>query len=43
MSEVFETPSIDLAGRKVLILGFGRIGRRLVKRCVAMEMEVLVR
>ncbi len=23
------------------ILGFGRIGRRLVKRCVAMEMEVL--
>ncbi len=38
----FEAPSFDLAGRKVLILGFGRIGRRLVKRCVAMEMEVLV-
>jgi D-3-phosphoglycerate dehydrogenase len=38
----FEQPAIDLAGRKVLILGFGRIGRRLVKRCVAMEMEVLV-
>ncbi len=29
----------------MLILGFGRIGRigrRLVKRCVAMEMEILV-
>ncbi len=38
----FEQPAFDLAGRKVLILGFGRIGRRLVKRCVAMEMEVLV-
>ena len=38
----FEAPAFDLAGRKVLILGFGRIGRRLVKRCAAMEMEVLV-
>ncbi len=38
----FEAPAFDFAGRKLLILGFGRIGRRLVKRCVAMEMEVLV-
>ncbi len=38
----FELPAFDLAGRKVLILGFGRIGRRLVKRCVAMEMDVAV-
>ena len=38
----FDLPAFDLAGRKVLILGFGRIGRRLVKRCVAMDMEVLV-
>ncbi len=38
----FETPAFDLAGRKLLILGFGRIGRRLVSRCVAMEMDVLV-
>ena len=38
----FEAPAFDLAGRTVLILGFGRIGRRLVKRCLAMEMEVLV-
>ena len=38
----FETPAYDLAGRTVLILGFGRIGRRLVNRCLAMEMKVLV-
>lgn len=38
----FEQPAWDLAGRTVLILGFGRIGRRLVPRCVAMEMKVLV-
>ncbi len=38
----WDYPAIDLAGRKVLILGFGRIGRRLVKRCVAMDMTVLV-
>lgn len=38
----FEQPAWDLAGRTVLILGFGRIGRRLVSRCVAMDMKVLV-
>ena len=38
----FDMPAFDLAGRTVLILGFGRIGRRLVNRCVAMEMNVLV-
>ncbi len=38
----FEMPAFDLAGRTVLILGFGRIGRRLVNRLVAMEMKVLV-
>ena len=38
----FEQPAFDLAGRTVLIMGFGRIGRRLVNRCVAMEMNVLV-
>ena len=38
----FENTAIDLAGRKVLILGFGRIGQLLVKRCLAMDMEVLV-
>jgi len=38
----FEEPAFDLAGRTVLIMGFGKIGRRLVNRCVAMEMNVLV-
>lgn len=38
----FETPAFDIAGRKVLVLGFGRIGRRLVPRLVAMQMDVLV-
>ena len=38
----FDLPAYDLAGRSVLILGFGRIGRRLVRRCVAMEMQVFV-
>jgi D-3-phosphoglycerate dehydrogenase len=38
----FEVPAYDIAGRKVLVLGFGRIGRRLVSRLVAMEMQVLV-
>jgi D-3-phosphoglycerate dehydrogenase len=38
----FAVPAYDLAGRKALVLGFGRIGRRLVRRLVAMEMEVLV-
>ena len=38
----FATPAYDIAGRTVLILGFGRIGRRLVPRCVAMGMNVLV-
>ena len=38
----FEFPAYDIAGRKVLVLGLGRIGRRLVPRLRAMEMEVLV-
>ncbi len=32
----------DLFGKTVLIIGFGRIGTRTAKRCVAMEMNVLV-
>ena len=32
----------DLNGKTVLIVGFGRIGTRTAKRCIAMEMEVLV-
>ncbi len=38
----WDFPAFDIAGRKVLVLGFGRIGRRLVPRLRAMEMEVLV-
>jgi len=32
----------DLFGKTVLIVGFGRIGTRMAKRCLAMEMTVLV-
>jgi D-3-phosphoglycerate dehydrogenase / 2-oxoglutarate reductase len=32
----------DLFGKSVLIVGFGRIGTRTAKRCLAMEMQVLV-
>jgi D-3-phosphoglycerate dehydrogenase / 2-oxoglutarate reductase len=32
----------DLFGKTVLIVGFGRIGTRMAKRCLAMEMDVLV-
>ena len=35
-------PCFDLAGRKVLMLGFGRIGGYLAKRLVAMEMEIFI-
>jgi D-3-phosphoglycerate dehydrogenase len=33
---------VDLFGKTVLIVGFGRIGTRSAKRCLAMEMNVLV-
>ncbi len=32
----------EVAGKTVLILGFGRIGTRSARRCAAMEMNVLV-
>jgi D-3-phosphoglycerate dehydrogenase / 2-oxoglutarate reductase len=32
----------DLYGKSVLIVGFGRIGTRTARRCLAMEMQVLV-
>jgi D-3-phosphoglycerate dehydrogenase / 2-oxoglutarate reductase len=32
----------DLFGKTLLIVGFGRIGTRMAKRCLAMEMSVLV-
>jgi D-3-phosphoglycerate dehydrogenase / 2-oxoglutarate reductase len=33
---------IDLAGRRVLVVGFGRIGRRVARLCQAHEMSVSV-
>jgi D-3-phosphoglycerate dehydrogenase len=32
----------DLFGKTVLVVGFGRIGTRTAKRCLAMEMNVLI-
>ena len=34
--------AVDLAGRRVLVMGFGRIGREVAKRCAAFGMEVTV-
>ena len=33
---------VDLLGKTVLVVGFGRIGTRVAKRCLAMEMTVIV-
>jgi len=32
----------DLFGKTILVVGFGRIGSRTAKRCLAMEMNVLI-
>lgn len=40
--ERFKVLPIELAGKTVLIVGFGRIGTRTAMRCLAMEMTVLV-
>jgi D-3-phosphoglycerate dehydrogenase len=33
---------VDLAGKTVVVVGFGRIGTRIAKRCLAMEMIVRI-
>ncbi len=37
-----KTIPFDLLGKTAVVVGFGRIGTRTVKRCLAMEMNVLV-
>ena len=32
--------TLELSNKKILIIGFGRIGRKLIKRCLGFEMEV---
>ena len=32
--------AFELANKKILIVGFGRIGRKLIKRCLGFEMKV---
>jgi len=34
--------SFELANKKILIVGFGRIGKKLLKRCLGFEMEIFV-
>ncbi len=41
-AERFQHLPYDLAGKTILVVGFGRIGTRVVKRCLAFEMTVLV-
>jgi D-3-phosphoglycerate dehydrogenase / 2-oxoglutarate reductase len=40
--ERFTVVPVDLIDKTVLVVGFGRIGSRIAKRCLAMDMRVLV-
>ena len=37
-----QAPPMELAGKTVLIVGFGRIGTRSARRCAAFDMNVLI-
>lgn len=41
-SDRARTIPFDVLGKTVIVVGFGRIGTRTVRRCLAMEMNVLV-
>ena len=41
-AERLKTLPVDLLGKSVLIVGFGRTGTRVARRCLAMEMNVQV-
>jgi D-3-phosphoglycerate dehydrogenase len=34
--------NFELYGKKILIVGFGRIGKKLIKKCLGFDMQVLV-
>ena len=34
--------NFELANKKILIIGFGRIGKKLIKRCLGFEMQIYV-
>ncbi len=34
--------TFELANKKILIIGFGRIGRKLIKRCLGFDLEVYI-
>lgn len=38
----FKTLPVEICGKTILVVGFGRIGVRAAKRCAALEMNVLV-
>ena len=37
-----EKTTFELSNKQILIVGFGRIGRKLIKRCLGFEMKVYV-
>ncbi|MBV9814095.1 MAG: hypothetical protein JO326_15205, partial [Acetobacteraceae bacterium] len=41
-SSRYDDMPVEIAGRTVLVVGFGRIGTRMARRCLAMDMTVLV-